>query len=190
MKRLRENQTPCAARVSSSTQHQRYLGPLMGALVLLLLVVGTSHAEWINVGAPGFYRLCPTKIGGDCEYSSNGPSVYAYAYLYIVSGTQLWVRVYMDQLETKSDWSRTRLDRLIRLYTAPSGRRIAYFWNAPKSEIHYVDTDHAEDVFYPTDTLVREFRIKGDTSGKDICNCTSDDAYLTMYFDPLWVWLE
>jgi hypothetical protein len=190
MKRLRENQTLCAARMSSSTQHQRYLGPLMGALTLLLLVVGTSHADWNYAGTPSFYRLCPTKIGGDREYSSNGPSVYAYAYLYVVSGTHLYVRVYMDQLETKYDWSRTRLNRSFWLYTAPSGRRIAYPWNDRKSEIHYVDTDHAEDVFYPPDTLVREFRIKGDTSGNDIGNCTSDDAYLTVYFEPLWVWLE
>jgi hypothetical protein len=196
MQRLRESQTPCTARMSSSTQQQRYLGPLMGALALLLLVVGTSHAEWAYVGSgsyvgtTSFYRLCPTWIGGDREYSSNGPSVYAYTSLSIISGTQLYVKVYMDQLETKSNWSHARFSRSYRLYTAPSGRQIAYTWNASRSEIHYVDTDHAEDVFYPTDTLVREFRIKGDTSGNDIGNCTSDDAYLTVYFEPLWVWLE
>jgi hypothetical protein len=190
MKCLREDQTPCTARMSSSTQHHRYLGPLVGALALLLLVVGTSHAEWHYAGEPSFYRLCPTKIGGDREYSSNGPSVDAFAYLDIDSGTHLYVRLYMDQLETKSDWSRARFDQRFWLYTAPAGRRIAYTFNHWESKWHYVDTDHAEDVFYPTDTLVREFRIKGDTSGNDIGNCTSDDAYLTVYFEPLWVWLE
>jgi hypothetical protein len=190
MKRLRENHAPCAARASSSTKHQRYLGPLVGALALLLLVVGTSHAEFAYAGTPYFNRLCPTWIGGDREYSSNGPSVYAYAELSIVSGTHLYVRVYMDQLETKSNWSHARYNQRFWLYTAPSGRRIAYTWNAPRSEKHYVDTDHAEDVFYPTDTLVEYFRIKGDTSGNDIGNCTSDDAYLTVKFEALWVMLD
>jgi hypothetical protein len=110
MRRLRENQTPCTARMSSSTQQQRYLGPLMGAWALLLLVVGTSHAEWDYAGTPFYNRLCPTQIGGDREYSSNGPSVVAYASLEIDSGTRLYVHLYMDQLETESDWSRARFD--------------------------------------------------------------------------------
>jgi hypothetical protein len=190
MRRLRESQTPYTARMSSSTQHQRYLGPLIGALALLLLVVGTSHAEWVYADTPFYNQLCPTKIGGDREYSSNGPSVVAYASLEIDSGTHLYVHLYMDQLETESDWSRARLDQRFLLYTAPSGRRIAYPSTDWVSIIHYVDTDHAEDVFHPTDTLVREFRIKGDTSGNDIGNCTSDDAYLTVEFEPVWVWLE
>lgn len=162
----------------------------MGAIALLLLVVGTSHAGWVYIGTPSYYRLCPYKYGGDREYSSNGPSVTAFARLSLVSERSLYVRVYMDQIETKSDWSRARLDRYFVLYTAPAGVRITNIWNTTYSSIHYVDTDHAEDVFWPSDTLVREFRMKGDTSGNDIGNCTSDDAYLTVFFEPLWVWLE
>jgi hypothetical protein len=190
MKRLRESQTPCTARMSSSTQQQRYLGPLVGALVLLLLAVGTSHADWINLGEWSRMQLCPQHVGGDREYSGNGPAVYAAARLSAVPATQLYVTLRMRQLETQSNWSEARLNQIYWLYTAPAGRQITQIWNATESEILYVDTDHAEDRFTPADILVREFRIKGDTSGNDIGNCTSDDAYLSVILEPLWVWLE
>ena len=76
------------------------------------------------------------------------------------------------------------------IYRAPAGRRITSIWNSTVSEIFYVDTDHAVDRFFPPDNLVEEFRINGDTGGKDIGNCTSDDAYLSLFTEPLWVFIE
>jgi hypothetical protein len=46
------------------------------------------------------------------------------------------------------------------------------------------------DRFFPADNLVREFQIKGDTGGKDIGNCTSDDAYLSLFLRPLRVFIQ
>jgi hypothetical protein len=207
MKRMRESQTHSIDSMSNSTQHQRYLWQLMGALVLLVLIIGTSHAEFVNpststnLSAFKKERICPTHIRGDREYSSNGPTVDIQAWLYIdkQTSTTLYLYAYMHQIETKSDWSEAERTASYWIYTAPPGRRIGYVWNTQPdgpnnppimSTQHYVDTDHAEDRFYPADALVKEFRAKGDTNGNDIGNCTWDDAYLSVFLEPLWVWLE
>jgi hypothetical protein len=164
----------------------------MGALALLLLVVGTSHAEWIDLGVRSFTRLCPNHIGGDREYKGHGPEVIASASLSTASDqTELYVNLYMHQIETRSDWSEAELSRSFRLYRAPLGRRITFIWNATLSELPpYTDTNHTLDRFFPVDNLVQEFAIMGDTGGNDIGNCTSDDAYLSTYLERLWVWLQ
>jgi hypothetical protein len=190
MKWLRECQTRSRDNMDRSPQHQRYLRPLLGAVVVLLLVVGTTYAEWVNLGPRSFERLCPQHIGGDREYAGHGPEVYALAELSLVNATELWINLYMHQIETRSDWSEAELNRSFRLYSAPSGRQITAIWNATVSEVFYTDTNHSVDRFFPPDNLVREFQIKGDTGGNDIGNCTSDDAYLSVYLDSVWVWLQ
>jgi hypothetical protein len=191
MKGMRESQPRCSGRMASSTQHQQYLRPLIGALALLLLV-GTSQAAggWVNLGTRSFSRLCPQHIGGDREFNGHGPEVEVIAELTAVPTTRLSVCFYMHQVETRHDWSEAELNRCFWLYTAPSGKQITQIWNATEFYLFYVDNDHAEDRFFPPDNLVREFRIKGDTSGKDIGNCTSDDAYLSVILESINVWVE
>jgi hypothetical protein len=173
------------------TAQQRYGLPLLGALVCLLLVVGTSQAYWVTLGPYAFTRLCPEHITGDREYAGHGPEVFARAELHMSSDwTTLYVVPTMLQRETQSDWSRASLQEWIWLYNTPAGQVIRFIWNATRSEIHYIDTDHALDRFVPTDTLVQEFQIMGDTSGNDIGNCTTGDAYLSVYLDTIWLWVE
>jgi hypothetical protein len=170
---------------------QRPLLSLLGALACLLLAVGTGQAYWVNLGAPSFTRLCPTHFQGDREYAGHGPEVQASAGVLIgYSDGLLYVGYTMIQVETKSDWSGAMLHDWIPVYSPPAGQKFTYIWNAPSSDIYYIDTDHAVDWFYPADNLVSAFAIKGDTSGKDIGNCTSDDSYLSVYFEPIWVWVE
>jgi hypothetical protein len=159
-------------------------------LFLSLLLVETSHAEWVDLGNREYQRLCPDKVGGDREYAGHGPEVRARAGLSIVNGAELRLNIYMRQRETKHDWSEALLRRNFFIYRAPPGRRITSIWNDAVSEISYVDTDHGEDEFFPLDTLIEEFRIKGDTGGKDIGNCTADDAYLSLITEPLAVFIE
>jgi hypothetical protein len=167
----------------------RYGLPLLGALVCLLLVVGTSQAAWVNLPGIAFTRLCPSHYRGDREYAGHGPQVTVTADL-STSGEVLSLDLYMDQSETRSDWSAAFLGRNYFLYGVQSGQVIRFIWNATHSEVTYVDTDHALDRFFPADTLVQEFAIMGDTSGNDIGNCTADDAYLSVYLEPLWLWVE
>ena len=195
MRGMRENHPRGSGRGASSTRHRQYVRPLVGALALLLLVAGASQAAggWVYVGTKSFYGLCPRHIGGDRDYSGNGPEVHVNVELWItdVAATMLHASVTMSQVETKSDWSAAALHpRVFLLYRAPAGKRITKIWNTTRSHLFYVDTDHAEDRFYPPATLVKEFRVKGDTSGNDIGNCTTDDAYLSVILEPLWVWLE
>jgi hypothetical protein len=159
-------------------------------LFLGLLVVETSHAEWVNLGTRTYSRLCPDMIGGDREYAGHGPDVEARASLNLVNGVELNIGIYMHQRETTDDWSEAELQRDFFIYRAPAGRRITSIWNDTESAIFYTDTDHTVDQFFPPDSLVQELRINGDTGGKDIGNCTSDDAYLTLFTEPLWVFIE
>jgi hypothetical protein len=159
-------------------------------LFLGLLLVEASHAEWVDLGTRSYLGLCPDKVGGDREYAGHGPEVEARAWLSIANEAELRINVFMHQRETTSDWSEALLSRDFFVYRAPAGRRITSIWNDTVSEIFYVDTDHEEDSFFPPDTLVEEFRIKGDTGGNDIGNCTSDDAYLSLLTEPLSVFIE
>ena len=159
-------------------------------LFLSLLLVEASHAEWVELGTREYQRLCPDKVGGDREYAGHGPEVRARAGLSIVNGAELRINIFMRQRETKHDWSEARLTRDFFIYRAPAGRRITSIWNDAVSEISYVDTDHGEDAFFPPDNLIEDFRIKGDTGGNDIGNCTSDDAYLSLTTEPLMVFIE
>jgi hypothetical protein len=197
MKAMRKCHTNGIGRLSSRTLPQRYVRPLLGGLALLLLLVGTSHAQTrVHVGPHEFTRLCPTHVGGDREYSGNGPEVHAYARLAITgSDTELRACFFMHQMETKHDWSEALLDdkeddECFLLYTAPVGMRITRILNDTRSDIRYIDSDHGLDKFFPTGNLVREFQIKGDTKGKDIGNCTADDAYLNVFLEDVEVELE
>jgi hypothetical protein len=180
-------------RLFHRTAPQRYVLPLLGALVCLLLTVGTSQAAyWYNLGYRSFTRLCPTHVAGDREFAGHGPDVYANAFVYTTghSDEQLAVSFYLRERETRSDWSEASKSWAYLLYTAPSGQSIWYIYNTQFSEVTYTDTDHYLDWFYPADNLVSAFVIMGDTSGNDIGNCTADDAYLSVYFEPIWVWID
>src|SRR5262249_23676509 len=138
-----------------------------------------------------FTRLCPQHTGGDSEFAGHGPDVWAQAHVYIaLNFRDLVILLTMTQKETRSDWSRADLYQTFVTYTAPVGQKIAYIFNTPTSQVRYTDTDHAVDWFYPTDNLVEAFAIMADTSGNDIGNCTADDAYLSVYFETIWVWVE
>ena len=177
-------------RLSHRTAQQRYVLPLLGALVCLLLVVGTSHAYWVSLSPRAFTRLCPTHSGGDREYAGHGPNVTVWAFLLNNGSGTLSVSFDMHQQETQSDWSKAFFSKTYWLYSAPAGHKITYIWNNTVSHVSYTDTNHTLDRFYPPDTLVGEFDIMGDTSGNDIGNCTADDAYLSVYLETIWVWVE
>ena len=160
-------------------------------LLLSLLAVEASYAEWVFVGPRSFQRLCPQHIGGDREYKGHGPEVTIRSELYTQNaGRELYIDINMHQIETRSDWSEAQLSRNFRLYTAPFGRVITTILNGDVSDHFYVDTDHAVDRFFPSDNLVQEYRVIGDTKGNDIGNCTSDDAYLSVTLEPVWVWID
>ena len=73
-------------RTGHRTARQRYWLPLLGALVCLLLTLGTSQAYWVALDPltiPYHNRmLCPARTGGDCDFAGNGPDVYVSVWLH------------------------------------------------------------------------------------------------------------
>ncbi|MEE9355840.1 MAG: hypothetical protein V3U75_09665 [Methylococcaceae bacterium] len=160
-------------------------------LLLSLLSVEASHAVWVTVGSPSFGRLCPEHVGGDREYAGHGPEVTISTELYTQnSGRDLYVNIEMHQIETRPDYSEVLLSRNFRLYRAPRGSTIIRILNSDVSDLFYIDNDHTLDRFFPSDNLVLEYRVNGDTRGKDIGNCTFDDAYLSVFLKQIRVDVE
>jgi hypothetical protein len=125
-------QMGCTERMCHRTAQQRYWLPLLGALVCLLLAVGTSQAEWVYLpsNSPTGLYDCPEHTRGDRDFAGNGPYVYVTVWLYIPSdGTSLWVNISALWRETKSDWSTASMYRSFLLYSPPPGQRIHYTLN-------------------------------------------------------------
>lgn len=162
-----------------------------------------SHAErdnspqfrkHIKTVTPSSISLCPKHIAGDREFGGNGPDVKASAV--IVNGlgrmTRSGVRknyvaieVSFEVKETKSNWSEARGREKIILSYAPVGGSVRVLSDRG-STWSYEDVNHSADTKYLASTeLVKRFEAKGDTGGNDIGNCTGDDSYLKVEFNPV-----
>lgn len=193
MNRIHTRQTSCGGSREPRINPQRYWKRLGGAVAMLLLVMGTSYAEWVNIGPRSFIRLCPEHIGGDGEYNGHGPWVSGVsASLFKESNdTDLHVHFSMHQIETRWNWTEAQLSRSFRLYRAPFGKRITFIWNAPYSEVPaYEDENTSVERRFPMDNLVEEFQIMGDTRGRDVGECSADHAFLTAFLEPIWVFIQ
>lgn len=100
-------------------------------------------------------------------------------------------RVYYKVRETVSDWSEAVYDEYITLYTAPAGRTITSINSDTYIEVNYIDWNHnTAPVTLGSNQPAWRFIMNGDTQGNDIGNCTTDDAYLTVNFNPVQVTLN
>lgn len=136
-------------------------------------------------------RRCPVWIAGDREFDGHGPSTQAYVQLFISSGTKVRARVYYRVKETTSNWSEAIHDEYITLYTAPAGRTITSINSDTYTGFNYTDTSHG--LYYANFGATQaawHFIMNGDTNGNDIGNCTTDDAFLTVNFNPVRITLN
>jgi len=114
-------------RRSHRSTPQRSVWPLLGALVCLLLVAGTSQAAWVTVPDVAFTRRCLLHYRGDCEFAGHGPWVTASADLAVGHlGGRLELALHTDWSETRSDWSAAYLavPNLSVIYRPPAGQVI------------------------------------------------------------------
>ncbi|WP_437806343.1 hypothetical protein [Sorangium sp. So ce1078] len=126
----------------------------------------------------GFY--VPPRVGGDAEYDGHGPSVSLQVELSVFNGNELWAAVYMDALETKSNWTRAAGTAWYRLYTA--SRPIVEVVGPVDFNHTYTDTDHAHDIFsFAPDSLVNKLDYVGDTKGNEAGTKTG----VRVYFNPI-----
>lgn len=149
-------------------------------------------------------RLCPRDTKrGDREFSGNGPKVTGTARLVKVGKTRLKLELSLYVVETKSDWTEAKRDwTYSNVYTAPSGYYIkSVESNKSYSRGFYIDKDHSLDKLTQTGgtesgykitggKLVKQFDFKGDTGGKDIGNCTTDDVYMNVHFNSVKVTIQ
>ncbi|WP_152546789.1 hypothetical protein [Amycolatopsis orientalis] len=115
-------------------------------------------------------RFIPPRVGGDDEFNGHGPDVFANSTLEGVGTNRLRVRIFMDAIETRADFTHVRgtsPDFLI--YVAPAGQCVQSVSRGGYEEIRYRDTDHAVDVFagQVTDSFVSEWSFVGDTNSSE-----------------------
>jgi len=133
------------------------------------------------------YDICPIHIGGDREFSGNGPEVLIRCEARILNETSVYVNVYFHVKETKSDWTEGLVETNITIYNAPNGKKINRILSDTQSRAYYVDNDHSFD--YPIIThgdLAQSFQSIGDTGGNDLGQCINNsDAELNIHFNPI-----
>jgi hypothetical protein len=181
------------------------LGMAMGCAVVGFATA--SQAAYDTVYSRSFNQLCPTMVGGDREYNGHGPEVTTQVALK-KSGPRLYLFAHMHQRETVADWSEALLERDILLSERTDGTTYTHVWAADvngaygwRSLTDNVLVESFHDYYVDTNHLVRrvsatgrswlaEVATQGDTLGNDIGNCTSDDAYLSVRTNPIYVWYE
>jgi hypothetical protein len=133
--------------------------------------VGTLAAVVIPVKRiPVDNLFIPPRIGGDDEFNGHGPDVFANATLVGVGTNRLRVRIFMDAIETRSDFTHVRgTSPEFLIYVAPAGQCVRSVSRGTYEEIRYRDTDHDVDVFagQVTDSFVRDWSFVGDIDGSE-----------------------
>lgn len=167
--------------------------PVLISVTALLFSAGifsTASADvkrTMTIQPKPLHNLCPRHVNGDREFSGNGPEVRANAYLFTTNrGKDLKVRVYLKARETKRNWTTAERSWTFPIWSAPFGKKIVGWTPNGTARTHYVDQNHQLDIPSITGSnLVRRFEIKGDTKGNDVGNCTHDDVYMNVHFQPV-----
>jgi hypothetical protein len=149
--------TPPAAAEHQASASPSTIGPLFTV---------TIPGRWF----PPTQRFIPRHWGnGDREFNGNGPDVFATATLVGVGTNELRVRLFMDAVETKWDWTEARGNGEWLLYQAPVGQCVRSVSLGRTEELSYRDTDHAADVFgqQVVGSFVRTWDVMGDTPGDE-----------------------
>lgn len=146
----------------------------------------TPQTEDRTVTPPDLIRLCPNWIGGDRDFGGIA-RVKAKVTLYTVNQRELWSRVEFDVMEPNPDYTHANLVQNYRLFTAPTGWRVDAILSQSTAFWEFYDQDHSEDVINYSSIMspVLRFKCKGDTGGNDVGNCTTDDSYLSVYYNPI-----
>lgn len=109
----------------------------------------------------------PPHTRGDREFSGNGPRVNSTVTL-LNYGSRVDARIYMQAIETKSDWTEARGSMTKTIYTPDPGKRVQSIIGALTDDVSYTDTGHGVDrIQRGAGGPVREFIFVGDSSGDD-----------------------
>lgn len=147
---------------------------------------GTPTYQNLSVTPSDQIRLCPTWTNGDRDF---GGQVDVEVKITILkkSQNQIWRRVEFILEEPNPDYSTAIGHWEQKIYQAPSGWTVHEIITNTQSNWSYTDTDHSLDTGTSNNphSPVYKIKVNGDTSGNDIGNCTTDDSYLSVYYNPI-----
>lgn len=141
-----------------------------------------------TIGSKTFKKLCPSKVGnGDREFAGHGPRIKATAHIFMKRQREVWIEFTLHAKETKSDWSEARGKWTYKLWEVPPDYKILNVHPLGLTKISYISNGHEFMKKTPTDGrgIIKSWSIRGDTSGKDIGNCTSDDTMMEVATSPI-----
>lgn len=138
----------------------------------------------VTIGGASLEGMCPAwvKNGGDREFGGHGPTIRIDVEMsaYKNTNNKLSVKVGFRATETKPDNTTADGYWEYPVYTAPVGWVIDEILSDNSSYMDYVDTNHDYD--YPPilgSNFVTFIKVRGDTEGNDVGNCTTDDTHIS-----------
>lgn len=165
--------------------------PHAAALLVALALPATAAALPVRLepDLSDLQDVCPPMEKRDREFDGHGPRVEANADLVLAPGARsISLSRFFKARETVRDWSRAEHTEVDALYDVPGGpcTVITSIDSDTSSALVYVDRDHDVDYFpQAAGELVSRFKVRGDTSGKDIGNCSHDDTKYWHEYNPL-----
>lgn len=111
-------------------------------------------------------KFIPPHVGGDKDFKGHGPNVDVTTSISIENENEIWARVWMRAIETKSDWTEASGSTRYLIYR--NENKILQILSDTQSSAHYRDYNHQQDrLNLPATELVRQFIITGDTRGNE-----------------------
>lgn len=146
-----------------------------------------DNVSTVSASLPSVKFWPPRYGSGDCEFNGHGPKCSVNVALTTYdNGTKLYARVFMDAVETVSDWTHARGSQEFYLWTAPSGWQITSYQYSG-AWLRYTDTDHAWDEY---SNNFCTFKCMGDSDGSDVCGSEWHDTHVEIYFKSFKIYLR
>lgn len=128
-----------------------------GATVLPDTATATATATTTQTVTPRAITtpLVPSKVyAGDREFNGNGPDIKAEARLSISpDGKSLMARIDFKARETQHDWSETRKRWDIKIWDAPSSKKIVSITSPKYSKVEFTSEPAGFQIIAPSDDM-------------------------------------
>ena len=169
--------------VQLNTNSQRFILRWNGHNISTIAVIQaapkiceTEYREF----TPNKITFIPPRVGkGDADFGGHGPSVNSSVTL-INYGDHINAKIYMDAIETKSDWSEAQGSREFEIYRADPNKTIEKIVSSNTSSFHYTDTNHETDLF-GGNGCISSYNFTGDTGGDE----TGTKTKVTVAFNSI-----
>ena len=145
--------------------------------------------EILDFQALPLLGLCPDQILGDKEVG--GEPTVKLSTIIRFTKTDVWLDIEFSVEEKKNDFSTASSSWRIKLWTVPEDYEILnILLDTPQPQLVSGTIDKSKELDCSPEnnkTYISKTCINGNTSGSDIGNCTTDDAYVDIYFNPIFV---